>query len=336
MATIKDIAARSGVSIATVSKHINGIPIKESNQRRIDAAIAELGYQVNVAARTLKTRRSMTVGILLDSLSNLFYTSVISEVEELLRTNGYTAILYETKDSRERELQGVDLFFAKAADGILYFSSHSNPEIIRICQQRNIPLVTVDSIAPDLPDADFVVTENAGGAYEAVCCLLDHGHSRIGVITGESLHFSANERLRGYQNALHRAGIPLNPDWMQQDSYNIDGGYRAMKRILALFDRPEALLICNYFMAIGAIMALNEQNVRVPEEFSLITFDDIEWIQAIKPRLTTVRQQTEQIAGQAVSCLLARMSGDRKEGQVFLIPTHLTERDSVLKKVQNK
>ena len=123
MVTIKDIAARSGVSIATVSKHINGIPVKEENRLRINEAIAALGYRVNSAARTLKTRRSMTVGVLLDSLSNLFYTSVISEAEELLQAQGYTSILFETQDSLDRALRGLDLFSSKSVDGILYLSS---------------------------------------------------------------------------------------------------------------------------------------------------------------------------------------------------------------------
>lgn len=330
MATIKDIAARSGVSIATVSKHINGIPVKEANRIRIDQAIEELGYQVNAAARALKTRRSMTVGILLDSLSNLFYTAVISEAEELLRRAGYTAILFETKDSPDREQQGLELFRSKAVDGMLYFSSHSSADTIRLCQQKGIPLVTIDSIAAGVPDADFIVTENAVASFEAVQLLLGKGHRRIGVITGNERHFSANERLRGYENALERAGLTPMPGWVLRDEYNIDGGYRCMKRLLALDQRPSALLICNYFMAVGAIMALNEQNVRVPDELSLLSFDDAEWIQAIKPRLTTVNQQTDQIAEQAVNCLLARIGGEKGEGRVVLIPTVLTDRDTVL------
>ncbi len=336
-ATIKDIAARSGVSIATVSKHINGIPVKEANRRRIDAAIQELGYQVNAAARALKTRRSMTIGILLDSLSNLFYTSVISEMEEILLLNGYTALLFETKDLPQRAQQGLELFSAKSVDGVFYFASHCLTEILRSCRRLQIPLVVVDSISPDCgdypecADVDFVMTENAQGAFSAVSSLLDKGHRGIAVITGTELHFSANERLRGYQNALRSQGLPIREKWVCRDEYNIDGGYRCIKRLLAAPDeRPTALLICNYFMAMGAIMALNEENVRVPEELSIISFDEIEWTRAVKPRLSTVNQQADRIAETAVNRLLARIGGETAAGQAFLIPTRQVERESVL------
>lgn len=328
MATIKDIAARSGVSIATVSKHINGIPVKEANRLRIDAAIQELGYQVNAAARTLKTRRSMTIGILLDRLSNLFYTSVIASAEELLLRQGYTAFLFETKDSLDQAQRGLGLFASKAVDGVLYLSSHCSAQIVRQCREGGSPIVLVDSIAQGLPDVDCIVTENARGAFEAVEFLLGRNCREIAVITGSSLHFSANERLRGYRTALGQAGLPLREEWVLRDEYNIDGGYRCVQRLLSLKRRPKALLICNYFMAVGAVMALNEANVRVPEEISIISFDEIELVKAIKPRLTTVNQQTERIAAQAVDCLLSRIGGDEGPGRVHLVPTILVERDS--------
>ena len=299
-----------------MSKHINGIPVKEANRVRIDAAIAELGYQVNAAARALKTRRSMTVGILLDSLSNLFYTSVISEIEELLMGEGYTAILFETKDSLERAKQGLELFSAKSVDGVFYFSSHCLPEVLSECRRLEIPAVVVDSILPDYPDVDFVMTENAQAAFSAVQSLMEKGHRKIAVITGSEIHFSANERLRGYYNALHSRDIPIREEWVLRDDYNLDGGFRCVKRLLKAPDRPTALLICNYFMAMGAL--------------SIISFDEIAWAKAVKPRLTTVNQQAGLIAGQAVRLLLARIRREKQEGQAVLVPTCQVERESVL------
>ena len=317
------IAARSGVSIATVSKHINGIPVKEENRLRINEAIAALGYRVNSAARTLKTRRSMTVGVLLDSLSNLFYTSVISEAEELLQAQGYTSILFETQDS-------LDLFSSKSVDGILYLSSRCRPEILARCARLNIPLTVVDSITPDAsPACDFVVTENARGAFSAVEYLQSKGHRDIGVITGSPAHFSANERLRGYRNALAQAAIPLREEWVLRDEYNIDGGHRCTQRLLQCPQRPTALLICNYFMTIGAVMALNEANISIPDGISVVSFDEIELIKAMKPRLTTVNQQISVIAARAVERLIARITGQQPPETVQLIPTVLVERDSV-------
>ncbi len=330
MATIKDIAALSGVSIATVSKHINGIPVKEQNRLRIDAAIAELGYQVNIAARTLKTRRSMTVGILLDSLSNLFYTAVISEAEELLQEKGYTSILFETKGSLQRALRGIDLFSSKSADGILYLSSQCSREVITRCTGLSIPLTVVDSITPDAsPSCDFVLTENARGAFSAVEYLRCQGHRDIAVITGSAAHFSANERLRGYQNALRQAELPLREEWVLRDEYNIDGGYRCVRRLLKSPLQPSALLVCNYFMTVGAVMALNESNIAIPDQLSVVSFDEIELIKAMKPRLTTINQQTSVIAARAVECLTARINGSQEEEKVQLVPTVMVERDSV-------
>ena len=332
MVTIKDIAARSGVSIATVSKHINGIPVKEENRLRINEAIAALGYRVNSAARTLKTRRSMTVGVLLDSLSNLFYTSVISEAEELLQAQGYTSILFETQDSLDRALRGLDLFSSKSVDGILYLSSRCRPEVLARCARLSIPLTVVDSITPDAsPACDFVVTENARGAFSAVEYLQSKGHRDIGVITGSPAHFSANERLRGYRNALAQAAIPLREEWVLRDEYNIDGGYRCTQRLLQCPQRPTALLICNYFMTIGAVMALNEANISIPDGISVVSFDEIELIKAMKPRLTTVNQQISVIAARAVERLIARITGQQPPETVQLIPTVLVERDSVKK-----
>lgn len=285
---------------------------------------------MNAAARALKTRRSMTIGILLDSLSNLFYTSVISEIEELLMREGYTAILFETKDSPQRSRQGLELFSAKSVDGVFYFSSHCLSEVLVECRRLKIPAVVIDSILPEYSDVDFVMTENAQASFSAVNSLLDKGHRDIAVITGSEIHFSAKERLRGYLNALRGRNIPVREEWVLRDEYNLDGGYRCIKRLLQVPQRPTALLICNYFMAMGAIMALNEENIRVPEELSVISFDEIEWAKAMKPRLTTVNQQADLIAEQAVHCLLSRIQQDPREGQSILIPTRQVERDSVL------
>lgn len=243
---------------------------------------------------------------------------------------GYTAILFETKDSSQRAKQGLELFSAKSVDGVFYLSSHCLPEVLEECHRLQIPAVVIDSILPECSDVDFVMTENAQASFSAVYSLIDKGHRKIAVITGSKMHFSAQERLRGYLNALKSRDIPVREEWVLRDEYNLNGGYRCIKRLLQASERPTALLICNYFMAMGAIMALNEENIRVPEELSIISFDEIEWAKAMKPRLSTVNQQADLIAEQAVHCLLARIQQENREGQSILIPTRQVERESVL------
>lgn len=309
-ATIKDVARLSGLSIATISKYINGITVKEENRKRIEAAIQTLDFKVNEIARGLKTNKTMTVGVLIPSLVNLFSTHIISHIERVLHQHGYSTIICDYSHDAKLENFKFDFLMNKLVDGLIIMPEAIEPERIHKALDKDVPVVLIDRMMDDLA-CDAVLVDNMGASYEALSSLIEHGHKRIGIITGPRSIYTARERLKGYYRVYEDYYLKLDEALILEGDYEEQSGYELTKIMLGMENRPTALFVTNHEMTLGSVMALNEMGMEIPRELSFIGFDNIEIARIFKPPLTLVIQPIAQIGVHAAQVLLKRLKGDR-------------------------
>lgn len=328
-ATIKDVAKLSNVSIATVSKYLNGGSVKELNKVNIENAIKQLDYRVNSFARGLKINKSMTVGIVVDSITNTFYTSIVSVIEDCLHVKGYSSIICETKEDEETRIRKLDFLLSKGTDGIIVFTTNISSELLNRYVEKHAEIVVIDSVVNGA-DCDFIATDNIAGAYQATEQFILKGHRNIAMITGEDKNFSSVERQRGFKRALEDYNLPIYEDLIYKDSYDMEGGYKSFKKLLANTENtPSAVLIANYSMTIGAIIAINEENINIPEDMSIICFDDLELSKIFRPKLTSVSQDTIEIGKQAAKLLLRRIEEGNSGCNIIRVPPRIIMNNSI-------
>ncbi len=329
--TIKDIAEKSQISIATVSKYLNGRPVRPSTSAKIEEAIRALNYHVNQTARSLRTSRSMTIGILVDDIRNNFFAHMVSLLSDALQRKDYSSIICEISEEEESLRRQMGFLFSKNVDGIVIISTVIPQQALKEFSEQFRNIVVIDSSLRGV-NCDFVLTDNIAATYNATEQFIVKGHRKIAIVTGTSVNFSARERLSGYKRALTDYQIPVNQNWIIQDSYDYEGGYRALKKLLEMRaegDMPTAVLVTSYRMTTGFIIGVNEENVRIPDDISLIGFDNYDINKVFVPHLTCVAQPVEQLSAAAVSLLFDRMEGKNEDSQIVRIPAQFLPGDSV-------
>jgi Transcriptional regulators len=328
-ATIKDVAKHTGLSIATISKYINGGNVLDQNKVLIDNAINELGYKVNEIARGLKTNKTMTIGILIPSLENIFSTTIISCVENTLMENGYSTIICDYKHNPGLEKSKFDFLLQKAVDGIIIMTQNIDDERIEKALANNIPVILIDRTLKGL-DCDVVLVDNLNASYNAVEHLISKGHKRIGIICGPQSICTAQERLKGYYRVFEDYNLPVDEDIVKIGDYELESGFVLLNQLLDNENPPTAVYVTNYEMTLGAVMAINERNIKVPEDISLIGFDNIELAKVVKPMLSIVVQPMKLIGETSAELMLKRVKGDNSNFPVmFRLKTELKVNDSV-------
>ncbi len=328
-ATIKDVAKHTGLSIATISKYINGGNVLDNNKILIDQAIKELGFKVNEIARGLKTNRTMTIGVLIPDLRNIFCTTIVSNIENILIQNGYSTIICDCKQSPALEKEKLEFLVNKMVDGIITMPIGSNARSIRALADKKLPFVLIDRAIREV-DCDTVLVDNLNASYNAVEQLIIKGHKRIGIICGPGDIFTAEERLKGYIRVHEDYSMSVDKSLVKKGDYEVESGYRLFNELLDSENRPTAVFVTNYEMTLGAVMAINERNVKVPEELSFIGFDNLMMAKIVKPALSIVVQPMEQIGETAANILLRRLKGDMGNfPAMFRLKTELILRDSV-------
>lgn len=309
-ATIKDVAKHAGVSTATISKYINGVTVKEKNRIRIDEAIKELDFKVNAIARGLKTNKTMTVGVLIPSLENIFATSIVSHIERMLLQYGYSTIICDYNQDVSLENSKFDFLMDKLVDGVIVMPLGITTERLQKAKEKDISIVLIDRPIEGV-ECDVVLVDNLNASYDAVEQLIVMGHREIGVICGPQSIYTARERLKGYMRVHEDYNMPLNDKNIKYGDYEIKSGYRLMSEFLEDSDVPSAIFVTNYEMTIGAIMAINERNVKIPDELSFIGFDNQQLAKVIKPNPVIVVQPIAQIGEAAANLMMRRLKGDK-------------------------
>jgi LacI family transcriptional regulator, galactose operon repressor len=307
--TIYDVAGLAGVSTATVSRAINGTgPLKPATRAAIDAAIEKLGYRPNRIARSLVTRSTQTLAFLLPDITNPFYAELVSGIQRFALAHDHTMLLCTTNGDPEQEERYLSLLRSKQVDGALVDGLVLPPERIARFVEDGFPIVCLDRDVSSRA-VPLVQVENRAGAYCATNHLLTLGHRRIAHIGGVPSGIS-DEREAGYREALADAEIP-GSGVVAEGGFTVEGGAAAMQRLLDARVRPTAVFAANDLSAIGALNAIVESGRRVPDDISVVGFDDIDLAAFTSPPLTTIRQPAAEIAERATAILIDLIAGQR-------------------------
>ena len=307
MTNIKDVAEKAGVSITTVSHVINETRyVSDDLKSRVLSAMTALNYRPNTLARSLRSGRSRTIGLVIPDISNLFFAEISRKIEDNGFKYGYSVILCNTDDDREKEKRYINVLLEKQVDGIIFISVGAVKENIYKIMDINIPIVVADRDISSLT-SDVVLIDNLEGGYKATNYLIALKHKRIGCITGPSLMTPSSLRVEGYKNALLDAGIPIDETIICQGDFRYEGGKICMLNLLNNSEPPTAVFVCNDMMALGAYRAIHEYGKRIPEDISLVGFDNIPFSQTAYPALTTMAQPIVDMAETAVNLLIERI-----------------------------
>jgi len=326
--TIKEVAAEAGVSTATVSRVLTGMGgVKMKARERVIAAVAKLDYHPNRLARGLRLGQRKVIGVIIPDLRNPFFTAVAYGLEGALSNAGYTLQLGNSDGQPEREQVQLGVLRGEGVAGVVFIAGNRPAANHEAFRSWEIPLVAVDRWPGGL-EVDLVCSDNRGGMRQAVMHLLSLGHKEIAIVTGPAGIDVAEARLGGYQDALRNAGIPLRESFIIHSSFRQEGGYEAMVRLLNMSKRPRAVVLGNNLMTLGALQAINERHVRIPEDLALVGFDDMPWGAFLNPPLTAVAQPAEDLGRAAAQLLLERLKDPKRIIRQVVLPTRLIVRAS--------
>ena len=325
--SIKDIAAAAGVSHSTVSRALRNSPLlKPETIQRIQKIAREKGYTASAVARSLVTRRTHTLGVVVTTIADPFVAEVVSGIEETANDHGYSVFLANSNAEPERELKVAQSFAERRVDGIIVTSSRVGALYTPMLSSLQIPIVLVNNQHPG-QFVHSVLIANFEASRDATRHLIQLGHTRIAYLGDRFGYQSDTERFAGYREALDCAGIPFRPELVSHGDGKPEGGYQAMKKLLSLPDPPTAVFCYNDMSALGALKAIREAGLRVPRDISLVGFDDLFIAEYSEPPLTTVRQPRRQMGRLAAEILLKLIQGAGAE-ELIRVPGELILRQS--------
>jgi LacI family transcriptional regulator len=310
--TIRDVARVAGVSVATVSRALNDSgPVRPATRARIMRFAEELNYTPNMAARSLTTRRTGVVGVLLPDLFGEFFSELIRGLDETAQALGYHLFLSSSHD-KAGEIRAALKGMRARVDGLILMVPAVPPEVVRALLPRGLPVVLLSSPVPAHQNCHSLTVDNAGGARAAVAHLVGHGHRRIGMLLGPAGNYDAEERQRGYRSALVETGLEVDPQLEVPGDFTGAAGYAGVLRLRALSAPPTAIFAANDALALGALSALRELRVPVPEAVAVAGFDNISSTQYSVPPLTTVEVSISELGARAVRRLVDALTSSRE------------------------
>ncbi|MFB9277556.1 LacI family DNA-binding transcriptional regulator [Cohnella cellulosilytica] len=329
MATnIRDVAKAAGVSVATVSKVLNGYTtVNEQTKEKVLKYVKELQFRPNQAARSLVGRRSMTIGIFLTTgLAHPFFARILVGMEQALQAKGYD-LIYLAQMSWGKEYSFVRHCQSRNVEGVVVFGFQHEVTDFGELIESDIPAMFIDL---DIREgrAGFISSDNREATERAVAYLAKLRHRRLAYISGNKDSYVDIHRFAGFRAGLEQAGIPYRQEYTAEGDFTQEAGYAAMQRLLALPEPPTAVVCCSDMSAIGAIEAIREAGMSVPEDFSVLGFDDIELAGYVRPALTTVRQDMIAIGRKVIEQLDALITDETLDPPAAIVQTELVVRDS--------
>jgi len=331
MGTIYDLAKKTGFSITTVSKALNNYKdVSEKTRAKILQAAAEMDYLPNAHAQSLSTKKSWAIGVMFSEANEVgmkhpFFNGIIESFRHATEEHGYD-LIFASRNLRNRDMSYLEHFKHRAVDGIVVVCSDRMDEQVQELMQSDIPIVVVDM---DSANCSVVYSDNTEGARMAVNYLYELGHRHIAHIAGDTSIDAGAARVKGYELAMQTLDLPIQPGYLVNAGFfSVEEGKQAMEKLLQLASPPTAVFVAGDQMAIGAIEAVHEHGLRVPEDISIIGYDDIEMIKYITPKLTTIRQDTDEIGEAAAELLIEQMTAKERRTERRVIPVTLIERAS--------
>jgi len=327
MANIREVAEKAGVSVTTVSHVVNQTRfVAPDTEIRVRQAMKDLNFRPNILARSLRRGETKTIGLILPDSANPFFAESARMLEEAAFRRSYSLILCNSDGDIQKERRYTDVLFNKQVDGIIFMAAGDDTQTLSDLIIRKFPVVIVDRIL-DQMEVDAVITDNHQSGYLATRHLIENGHTRIGIIRGPSNVTPSAQRVTGFQHALSEAGISIASELEVTGDFHSESGYQATKQLLK-FPQLTAIFACNDLMAIGALRAIREAGLSVPEDISLIGHDDIEMASYTQPALTTIAQPIEQLAETAIQYLLERIEQPEISPRRTVLPNELIIRKS--------
>ncbi len=326
---ITEVARRAGVSNATVSRVLAEKPyVSEDVRQRVLRAVQELNYHPSRVARSLRVRTSQIIGLIISDIQNPFFTSLVRAVEDQAYANKYAIFLCNSDEDVAKENLYIDLMLSERVAGVIITPTRETGGPARKLIEAKVPVVSVDRRILDLK-VDTVVLDNVGAAYDLVSYLIAQGHRRIGAILGSQQMTTGHERHRGYKAALADHAIPLDPDLVRTGMPRETLGYQYANELLDVAVPPTAIFTGNNLLTIGALRAINERRLRIPEDIAIVGFDDVEWVSLIKPSLTVVAQPTYELGKMAATLVLDRIARPDLPIHEVVLKPELVIRESV-------
>lgn len=326
--TIKDVARKAGVSTATVSRILNNIgPANEETIHRVKAVAKDLRYIPSALGRNLSRQKTEALGLLLPDLFGEFFSEVIRGADQTAQANFYHLVVSSSHNNK-REIEAALKMMRGRVDGLVVMSPHLDANALKMNLPQSLPFVLLNCHLQG-EDFDALSIDNYSGARKMTEHLIRHGHKRIGAISGTPGNLDAEDRLRGYRDAMRDAGIPVEPAFIVHGSFSEASGYEAARRLMTLDPKPSALFASNDAMAIGALSALREVGLNVPEDMALAGFDDIPIGKYLTPPLTSVEVDIYNLGVLAIETLLHAVTHrNTHHKRQTILPTTLRVRES--------
>ncbi|WP_371659145.1 LacI family DNA-binding transcriptional regulator [Streptomyces sp. NBC_00280] len=333
MATMADVARHAGVSVATVSHVLNDTRVvRPATRQAVLDAIDVLGYTPNTLARSLVTARTRSIGLAVSAISNPYFTEILQGVEAGALEHGYSLLVADPHDDPEHERKVVQLLHERRVDGMIVAPSADPSALVAYLTRHGVPTVFLDRLldtsSDSTPRFDQVCAENTEPMARLVAHLTALGHERVGLVAGRPGLSTTTERIAGYRIGLAFAGLPVDERLVVHGDSESAGAERATAALLALAAPPTALVTANNVMTIGALRALRERGLTVPDDLALCCFDDFAWADLFTPGLTAVAQPGKDIGAQAVRLLLDRLADPDRPTRTVRLPCTFVHRES--------
>lgn len=333
---IKTVARKAGVSTATVSRVLADFKgVKEETRKKVASVIKQLNYEVNTVARSLRQLRTYTIGIIVGNVLSQFYSIIAKSVEDTAKKAGYKLILCNGDDDPKKELEYLKILKSNRVDGIILTPTGKNSEYINYLIVSGTKMVLLDRLVENV-SCDAVLVDNFKGAYTATKYLIDHGYRKIAIITGFLDRTTGKERLSGYLAALKEAGIKKDHNLIKTGNFKKESGSSLTKDLISNLPIPEAIFVTNIDMTLGALIAIREAGLKIPDDIGIVGFDDPDWNIVIDPPLTAISQPVYSLGVTASEILIKKIESsqihDNKQPLIITLNTSMVIRGSTLEK----
>ncbi|KMK77815.1 catabolite control protein A [Alkalihalobacillus pseudalcaliphilus] len=327
--TIYDVAREAGVSMATVSRVVNGNPnVKPTTRKKVLEAIEQLGYRPNAVARGLASKKTTTVGVIIPDISNIFFAELARGIEDIATMYKYNIILCNSDQNQDKEIHLINTLLEKQVDGIVFMGSQITDEHVQQFKLSPVPIVLAATLDGD-KEIPSVNIDYKQAAYDAISSLVEKGHKRIGMLSG-TLDDPVNgfQKFAGYRSALEDGGASFNEDYVLVGDYTYDSGIEAMEKFSKLKDKPSAIFAANDEMALGIIHGAQDLGYKIPEDFEVIGFDNTRLATMVRPTLTTVVQPMYDIGAVSMRLLTKFMNKEELDNHIVVLPHRIEYRNS--------
>lgn len=327
--TIKDVAKKAGVSVATVSRAMQKEEmVRPKTRRKVLDAARDLNYHVDMGARSLIKKQTKTIGLCICNICNPFYPPLVRGVENTINKFGYSLFICNTEENPKKEEDYLKVMLQQRIDGLIITPTWNICSRLKEFETRNIPIVVVDRSTRDLL-SDTVCVDNIHGAFTAVEHLIQLGHERIGIIAGLKMVSTTRERVQGYLDALRKYKLKKDETLIVDGGASIEGGMKAMEELMKLTSPPTAVFCYNSFVTLGALLTLKKLNKKIPKDIAIVGFDEVDWAEVLDPPLTVVSQPVYAIGATAGQLIMQRLLNEGpKNKQKIVLKTELIIRKS--------